>query len=50
MKMAEGTCRAVVMMMTDRQLGMMWRRRIFPFEVPMVRAARTYSSFLICRI
>ncbi len=49
-KIADGTCSAVVMMMTLTQFGMMCFRMIRPELAPTAFAARMYSLFLMVRI
>ena len=49
-KIAEGICRAVVMMMTEMQFGIICLRMIWAGFAPMDLAARIYSLFLIVRI
>ena len=49
-KMAEGICRAVEMMMTLMQLGRICLRMIRLGFAPIARAASTYSLFLMVRI
>ena len=45
--MAEGTCRAVEMIITDRQLGRMCLRMMREGFAPMERAASMYSFSLM---
>ena len=49
-KIADGICKAVETMMTERQFGRMCLRMIQPGFAPMERAASTYSFSLIERI